>query len=193
MITFTLDTNCIIDVEQGRPSAGYIRALADAHRAGQADVAVATMSASEKQKDGTYIRHYDSFVALLRRLELDHLGEVYPMLYSDVSFLDRCLWATSEGEALERQIHDVLFPSLPFSYGDYCAACGLDAKADVGTVGMKWVNAKCDVQTLWSHINAGRNVFVTSDGNFHTPGRKPALIALGAGHISTPENTVDFL
>jgi hypothetical protein len=43
-ITFTLDTNCIIDVEQGLSSAVDVRRLADAHAAGEVDVALVAVS-----------------------------------------------------------------------------------------------------------------------------------------------------
>ena len=50
-----------------------------------------------------------------------------------------------------------------------------------------------DVQALWSHINAQRNVFVSSDGNFHKVQNKAALLALGAGKIEYPTEAVALL
>jgi len=56
---FTLDTNCLIAIDEGRPAATAVRALADAHLAGTAHVAVVAMSASEKQQHGSYLRNFD--------------------------------------------------------------------------------------------------------------------------------------
>jgi hypothetical protein len=46
---------------------------------------------------------------------------------------------------------------------------------------------------MWSHIYHGRDVFVTSDDNFHKAGKKAALIDLGAGHIERPEGALSLL
>jgi hypothetical protein len=47
MRTFTLDTNCLIAIDERRPEAASVRTLADAHAAGKANVAVVAMSASD--------------------------------------------------------------------------------------------------------------------------------------------------
>jgi hypothetical protein len=59
--SFTLDTNCLIAIDEGRPEAGAIRTLAHAHSLGKADVAVVAISASEKQKSGHYIQNFTEF------------------------------------------------------------------------------------------------------------------------------------
>ena len=57
MTTFTLDTNCLIDLEEGRAGAESVTELVEAHRTGIADVAVATVTASERQKDGGFLEN----------------------------------------------------------------------------------------------------------------------------------------
>jgi hypothetical protein len=52
MRSFTLGTNCLIAIDEDRPEAVAVRALADAHAAGKADVAAVAISASEKQSGG---------------------------------------------------------------------------------------------------------------------------------------------
>jgi hypothetical protein len=42
------------------------------------------------------------------------------------------------------------------------------------------------VQALWSHINAGNDVFVTADENFHLETRLPGLLELDVGKILRP-------
>ena len=84
--TFTLDTNCIIDIAENRPAAGAVRTLADAH-AGRADVAVVAMSASEKQQGGHYIRNFAVFRDRLVSLGLGHLNVILPMGYWGISVL----------------------------------------------------------------------------------------------------------
>jgi hypothetical protein len=89
--SFTLDTNCLIAIDEGRPEAGAIRTLAHAHSLGKADVAVVAISASEKQKSGHYIQNFTEFRDRLASLGLNHLRIIRPMAYFDISFWDYCL------------------------------------------------------------------------------------------------------
>jgi len=187
--TFTLDTNCLIDIEQNRPAAREVRALADAHAAGTADVAVIAMSASENPRPGRSIHSFSEFEGRLATLGLAHLNIVSPMMYLDISFWDHGLWADDAMVDLERQIHSILFPNMQFLWKDYCHDEGIDPPPN-SPLG-KWRNRKCDVQAIWSHINRKRDVFVTRDGNFHR--EKLALIALNAGHVEYPYSAVKLL
>lgn len=191
MLTFTLDTNCLIDIAEGRPHSGAIRALANAHARGEVSVAVVAISASEKQKTGERLTNFEQFRARLETLALGHLEILKPMLYWDIGFWDWGYWAGPEMVALEQKIHNVLFPTIEFQWPDFCSARGWDPNAR--PVDAKWRNAKCDVQALWSHIHHGRNVFVTGDAKFHAVTKLPAFIALGAGQIVSPQGAVDML
>jgi hypothetical protein len=191
--TFTLDTNCIIDVAKKRPAAPAVQALADAHTAGRADVAVVAIAASEKQPDGHYSKDFTEFHNRLVSLGLGHLKVILPMGYWDICFWHQCLWV---GESkLEQEIHSILFPTVPFLWEDYCRANNLDPldRPPNPSTGKwrKWRNCKCDVQAIWSHVHHKRDVFVTSDTDFHD--KKAALIALGAGRIERPDDALSLL
>lgn len=82
---------------------------------------------------------------------------------------------------LEKVLHEVLFPAIDFLYSDFSKRHGLDPTVALGD--RRWRNAKCDVQSLWSHIFHGGGIFVTSDEDFHKPSKKEALIRMGAGDI----------
>jgi hypothetical protein len=112
--TFTLDTNCLIAVANNEPAAGAVRALADAHTAGRADVAVVAMSASEKQRGGHYIHDFTEFRNHLVSLGLGHLNVILPMMYWDISFWGHCLWSDDAMVKLEHEIHLILFPTMQF-------------------------------------------------------------------------------
>lgn len=191
MLTFTLDTNCLIDVEENRPHAPAIRSLADAHARGEANVAVVAISASEKQKHGLVLANFNEFRDRLEGLRLGHLEIMKPMKYWDVSFWDWDYWTNPEMEQLERRIHDILFPKLEFQWADFCRTRHLDP--NILSRGTEWHNAKCDVQALWSHVYHQRGVFVTRDGNFHKVTKKSALISLGAGRIEQPGVAIAML
>lgn len=191
MLTFTLDTNCIIAVEEERAEAPAVRKLSAAHATGTARVAVVAISASERQREGGRLHSFFTFEERLARLDLAHLELLFPMAYLDVAYLDRCVLADDAMLDLERRIHEVLFPTIEFAWTDYCHARGL--KPDELPADHKWINAKCDVQALWSHIHYGREVFVTSDANFHSTGNRPKLIALGANSIARPDDAAGLV
>ena len=79
MLKSTLDSNCVIAVEEGRPEAAAVRQLAEAHRRCEADVAIAAIMASEKQRAGGLLEDFWVFQERLLTLDLDHRGLVLPM------------------------------------------------------------------------------------------------------------------
>jgi hypothetical protein len=199
MLSLSLDTNCVIalDVVRNDPTscraaeAGAVRSLVSAHKERKADVALVAISASERQKDKGHLENFSVFQERLASLGLGHLELLHPMTYFDVTFWDSSLWVDEEMEALERSIHEILFPDIPFLWSDYCAQIGLDSTLE--TPDRKWKNAKCDVQAFWSHAWRKRDVFVTSDDNFHKESKKPRLIALAGGYIETPASAVELV
>ena len=188
MLTFTLDTNCIIAVDEARPEASAVKALAAAHDEGTVSVALVAISASERQKDGSTLETFDGFKQRTSQLGLGGLALLKPMMYWDLTFWDFGLWSDDSMESLERSIHEVLFPNIPFLWKDYCAALEIDpatTKPD-----RKWKNAKCDVQAFWSHASNKRDVFVTTDSNFHAETKKHKLLSIAGGRIELPAAAV---
>lgn len=184
MLRLTLDTNAIVSIEEGRPAATVIRRLVDAHAQGHVDVALVAISASERQRAGE-VENFDRFRERLARLKLDHLSLLKPIGYFDLTFWDWSLWSDEAMIELEAKIHDVLFPNRSSLPPDGTPQLPRDQRPDEY---WKWRNRKCDVLALWSHIYAGRDVFLTDDANFRKMTKLPALIALGAGRI---EDLVD--
>jgi len=187
MLSFTLDSNCIIALENEEPNAPAIRLLAAAHMRGVADVAIAAIMASEKQRDVPLLEDFEVFQERLRNVGLGHLSLCHPMFLLDMGFWDHGLWAGPDETKIELAIHHILFPNIQHDYRDFCAARFIpetpliwDDERDL------WRNAVCDVQGLWSHIYARRDVFVSSDSVFHQATKKPLLINLGAGRIEYP-------
>lgn len=199
MPTLSLDTNCVISLDEVRADAASHRAaeamavgaLLNAHAAGTASVAVVAISASERQRDNGHLEKFSIFQQRLGALGLAHLELLHPMLYFDVTFWDASLWSDDSMQSLERAIHEILFPNIPFLWSDYCTANGLDPGSE--TPDRKWKNAKCDVQAFWSHAWRKRDVFVTSDSNFHAGSKKQRLIALTGGRIETPASAASLL
>lgn len=178
MRSYTLDTNCLIDLEENRPAAESLRQLVAAFRRGEITLAIPAIMASENQPGGQRIDNFGQFQQRLDRSGLGDVEQLLPMLYLDVCFIDHCLFSDEEGLALERRIHDAVHPEVEF------------AAANASSL-KKWRNAKCDVQAMWSHIQKRRECFVTSDTDFLN--NVSALVALGAGAIKTPEDAATLL
>ena len=128
---YTLDTNCIIDLEENRPDSVYLKKLIADHAVKKIDLAVVAISASENQLDGKPAWNYSIFEEKLRNTGLDHLEQLLPMAYWDVAFWDH---AMGDGDrTLEQSIHDILFPGEP-----------IEKPQEVGFSEKKWRNHKCD-------------------------------------------------
>ena len=113
------------------------------------------------------------------------------MMYWSVTYWGFGLLSDDKMVSLERQIHQILFPNIPFSWVDHCNNLGLNpetAKPD-----KKWQNAKCDVQAFWSHAFRKRDVFVTSDREFHANMKKQRLVSVSGSRIETPEGAANLV
>lgn len=188
MKKITVDTNCIIDVEQNRRMAPTIQQLIRLHKGKQLQLQVPAIAASERRPDGSYLSNIQEFLDRIKTLGLADAEILKPLVYFGVTFWGWCVLSGPELEAQEKAIHEILFPGIPFKYADYCTQNGIDPKSD--PVAAKWRNAKCDVLALWSHIHYSGDVFVTSDGNFRKPTKLQALESLGAKKISAPEDVL---
>lgn len=192
MLTFSLDTNCIIAIDANRAEASSVRALADAHASGTADVRLVAISASERQKSGDQLEMFSEFPKRMASLGLGHLPLLLPMMDPSVrTYWGDCLWPDEQMVLLERELHEVLFPGIPHFWQDCCDKHGIEP--ELTTIDRKWKNVKCDVLAIWSHVFFKRQVFVTTDTNFHKASKKSKLIELGAGRIETPASAVSLL
>jgi len=171
----TLDHNCIIHlVDQTEIGKKVESIIHDNHN----QCFVVNIGASEMLERGVRPDRYDKFEELLRTAGIPHLPRLNPLLIFDVTFWDRCVWASDETRKLANEIEAVLF--------------GNSEHVDITKVNLespaakKWINQMCDVQGMWCHIQNGNEVFLTTDGNFSKKSKLPKLLALGAGRISHP-------
>jgi hypothetical protein len=177
----TLDTNCLIDLEAGNERATAVRDLIARHENKRIELRIPAIAASERQQGGTYFENFSEFTTRLGSLGLAGIPILPPMLYLGVAFLGQALLVGGLMGDLEREIHTILHPEMIFDYIGYCASRGIDPNAK--PLDRKWLNAKCDVQIVWSHTYHGGETLVTNDENFLKSTKLPRLIALGAGAI----------
>jgi len=176
----TLDTNCLIDLDEKRQGHENVKYLIEKCRREQIDVAVLGISASEKRKDGSHPETFDAFKERLLALSIGHLTILKPIGFWDITYWDNCLCSNEEMAAVHEQIMDILFSGSPYRE--------IRPESD-DRHQAQHLNRVCDAQAIWAHIWNKRDVFVTSDGNFHKDSKKSKLIEMGAGKIVRP---IDF-
>ena len=111
MIRMTLDTNCIIDLEEQRPDSKYLVEIIDAWRNGKVNLAVVAVSASENQPGGQVNETYKQFQEKLASVGLAGVTELLPLAYWDVFYWDHALWS-SEETGSSKMTPPVPFPIL---------------------------------------------------------------------------------
>jgi len=184
---FSLDWNCVIEVEESRPQAQYVLGLVELHKRGEIEVGVFAASASENNSSR---RFPGSAATFLRRIEA--LGRsslpVIPMpAVWGLSYWDFCYYVDDSFDAEMSNLWKVINPNL--SYGienNLPEGTELTDELVQSKLLSKWRNCWCDVVSAYSHIHEQRDVFVTN--NTRDFQRNDArLFKLGMKRIATPK------
>ena len=191
MLNVTLDMNCIIDLEQRSTRASYLKRLIEMHSNREINLRVVAISASEKKPDGTYTSNLSEFKERIAAVGLADVEILRTLKRWGLAFWGYSLWSGGALNKLERDIQTILFPTIELEFKDFCEKRCIDLENHKAW--QDWVNAKCDVLALWSHIWYDGDIFITTDYNFHKKTKKPKLIELGAKEILTPTGALKFL
>ncbi len=175
-------------MEKEESSAKYLNGLLSLHDECQLDVFVPAISGNEKLTNGVYSSSIKQFVNRLQKLSNRKIEILKPIMYLNLCFLDYCILSSDELEKLDKEIHRILFPRIPYEWKDYAKNNGLG----INDLSPKWVNPRCDVISMWCHIYYKNDIFITSDKNFFRENKYDKLLALGAGKIMSPEKAYRF-
>lgn len=192
MLSFSLDWNCVIAVENEEPAAAGVFALADAHRRDCANVALLATSASESLRDKTFPASYELFEDRVKRAGLDDFPVLPTPAVWDLVFWDRSYWVDVDKYRRQKAaIWAVLFPSVE---EEPWHRMGPNAfNKIVHTPAMKtWRNAWCDVHNLVTHIDHQRDVFVTTNTRDYQRYAE-RLGALGVATVRTPREAAEMV
>ena len=164
--SFTLDTNCIVDVDEARPNAANILRLLELQKLNKLRIGLAVSSASERQKDNGFLSNFAEFNARRDKLGFGNC-ELLPCVgMFGVTFWNNCLWGSEETNNRERQIFACMFSTKAFEWAEAAMANDVDPEDKTNQVYLKWRNTRLDVKAFWAHENAGLDFFVTSDKEF---------------------------
>ncbi len=191
MTSFTLDTHYVTAQDRLVKEDEAIRALAAAQEDGRADVALVALAIAASHPDLPLIEDFAAFGEALERHGLVGVLLLPPMAYFDIAFTEWNLLPTEEMEDIEHEIHSILYPSIQYAWRDYRKAHQIEAATP--SKDSPWRAAKCDVQMMLAHIEAERDVFVTSADIFHRDIKKQQLVALGARAIEYPAQAVEMI
>jgi hypothetical protein len=116
-MTLTFDTNCVIDLEMNEGNAAEVRRLIAKHQAGDIDLQIAGIVASERLRAGGYAPTIASFSTRVGALCERPVRVLKPIGRWDVTYWDEGLYADDAMTDLEAKIHSILF-SQPYEWGD---------------------------------------------------------------------------
>jgi hypothetical protein len=173
----TLDHNCIINLERRTEIGGLLQSIV---KDPENECFVVNIGASEMRERGVRPDKYDRFEELLAAAGIGYLSRIDPMLIFDVTFWERCVWGSEDTIRLAKDIESVLFGNAE--------PIAIEKEVVDSLAWRKWLNRTCDILSLWSHIQNGNDVFLTTDGNFTKKTKLPTLIALGARRICHPRD-----
>lgn len=178
MSKVTLDTNCLIDIEEKRPRSKYTNKIVSLWKSGEINLAVVAATASEKLIDGKEITDFSEFKNLLEMVGLADVEILKPPAYFGLSFWGWAVMGGGEVTELDHEIHDIICPDEPY--------VGSDVDDDEI---QDWRNSKIDVLIAWAHIWNGRDFLVSSDHNDLLK-NSDALESLGANYVIHPREFV---
>jgi hypothetical protein len=188
----TLDWNCVIEVEENRPQAADVADLISSHRKGQFEVALLAASASENSKSRRFPGNAGIFVERVSALGWQDLPLVrMPGIYG-LSYWDFCYYV-SDGEKFKRDMDSLwhaIAPNIARNPSEHLPpGMGMTDGAIQSEALAKWRDTWCDVISAYSHIQEGRDIFVTNNTrDFQRNSEK--LFEFGMKHIFTPAETL---
>jgi len=172
----TLDTNCIIDLEEQREDAKYLIEIIDCWRNGKVNLASVAVTASENQKTGMSNHNYMEFERKLANVGLEGVEHLLPIGVWNLCYWNHFLWADKKMTSLEVQIRKILFPNIETS-----------PPSDIAK-NSKWRNQLCDILVAWCHAYHKSDCLITRDNNFHK--HKSQLEKIGVRKIIYPKDAV---
>ena len=188
MKTFTFDWNCVISAENGDDNACSVEQLIKYHRAKVIEVGITTVSASENlEGTKTFPASAKQFKSRLEKLGWDDLKFVLGPCVVGLTYIGMCKTVDENFKNEINKIWNVIGGNLQRNFP-------LNTSSEVlaSHKYKKWRNVWCDVHTIWTHINAERDVFVTANTKDFQK-KFLELQPLGLRKVCTPKEALNCL
>jgi hypothetical protein len=189
VVKLTLDTNCIIALENAESSASAIRQLVQYAHEGIVELAILGISASENQRAFYHGQDFTGFQNRISSLGLGKLDILKPIAIWDVTFWDWCIMPTDKDLKLLKDLWGTIFPKSETDWQKRATLNGVDVNDASTKESKKWRNELCDAQIGWATIHYGYDALVTlntSDFQSNTL----ALSKLGMPAVWEPQEAV---
>lgn len=191
LITFTFDTNCLIDIAEDRQNAAHIHKLLAHHKNHEVDIALVASSASERQQgEKVFLDDFQLFDARRKALGFGTAQLLPSIGRYDVSFFGHSLSGSDDAIAREHAIFRVLAGGSDPEWTEYAASKELDVSDKTAPGYFRWRNKMLDAQAFWAHDHAKRDVFVTSDKRFKNLNNH---VDFPTAHVVTPMEATDLI
>jgi hypothetical protein len=151
-------------------------------------VGLTTVSASENLAGSKeFPGSAEQFRERIDRLGWSDLDLVLGPMVFGLTYWGLSKWVSNDFDAQSDRIWQILFPNIARALPSELRDEELRSPK-----WKKWRNAWCDVHTLWTHIDAGRDVLVTSNTKDFQR-KAEALEAIGLRCVQTPQEAVEHL
>ncbi len=184
-----LDFNCVIALENREKSTKYLQKLLSLHDQNQIDICVPAIAGVEKLPNGEYSTTLSDLQNRLYKLSKRPFEILDTLAYLDMWFFGHGMFGNDELAELDKNIHEILFPDIPYEWEKYSKLCDVDPNYSLE----KWKNIRCDVITMWCHIFHKTDIFVSSDSNFFKSTKIDGLYKLGADKVLKPKEAYEFV
>jgi hypothetical protein len=146
---------------------------------GDIEFVMPAIAANERQQKGQQIGNFEEFVKRVEKLRIKPAIYSLPEMRTDMSYMGHATIGFSGPEwyVLLREIQQIIHPAMDWDDTEH----------------KNWLNRYCDVSTMFAHLEANADIFVSDDNIFHSAGKKADLLALGANMIATAKEALEAL
>jgi len=185
MKTFTLEWNAVTTLEDAdRSGHGALKKLVGLHRR-VIDLGIVTTAASENTRLKKFPETAADFENRLAAVGLHEATKVLTPGAIGLTYFGLCCFARDDYDESTGKIWNIIKPkSVPRNHKDFAEQNRISEDTSIRSPEyQKWRNKWCDVNSIYAHICARRDVFVTGDLKNFKGSARDKLLELGVGEI----------
>jgi hypothetical protein len=192
MKTFTLEWNAVITLEsEGRKGCTELRELISLH-GDKISLGIVSTAASENNLGRELPKTAVEFEKRLKEVGIDHLPKVLTVAVWGLTYYEYSLWAGDEYASVTNKLWGIVKPVwVSSNSAEFAEKFNIPVHTPITSPEyFKWRNKWCDVNSLYAHILAKRDVFVSGDVKNFRGEKHDKLMELGVGQICSYEEAL---